>query len=53
MSEVASILKVSRTTAYSLADQGVFRTIQLGTGRNALRVPTESIERLLSGDDET
>jgi helix-turn-helix protein len=47
LSEVAVMLKISRTQAYQLAEQGLFPTFRVGTGRNSLRAPCEGVDRLL------
>lgn len=41
--EVADMLDVHPATIYRAADNGMLRTLRLGTGRGALRIPGEAL----------
>lgn len=44
VSDIATILSVSRTTAYKLANSGLFKTIRIG---NMIRISRKSFEEWL------
>lgn len=44
VSDIATILSVSRTTAYKLASSGLFKTIRIG---NMIRISRDSFEEWL------
>lgn len=44
VSDIATILSVSRTTAYKLANSGLFKTIRIG---NMIRISRPSFEEWL------
>ena len=48
LAEVASLLRISRNSAYEAARRGEIPTIKIG--RRVL-VPADALERLLSGND--
>ncbi len=53
VSDIATILSVSRTTAYKLANSGLFKTIRIG---NMIRISRTSFEEWLEMkglDDKT
>lgn len=53
VSDIATILSVSRTTAYKLANSGLFKTIRIG---NMIRISRASFEEwlMMKGiDDDT
>lgn len=45
VSDIATILSVSRTTAYKLANSGLFKTIRIG---NMIRISRASFEEWLN-----
>ena len=47
VSDIATILSVSRTTAYKLANSGLFKTIRIG---NMIRVSRKSFEEWLQSE---
>jgi hypothetical protein len=50
LSEIATMLKVSRAQALKLAEAGAFPTINVGIGRSTLRAPKEGVHRYLRGE---
>jgi excisionase family DNA binding protein len=50
VTEAATVLRVSRATAYRLVDDGVLPTLRL---RGRLKVPLEALENLLRSVDPT
>lgn len=50
VSDIATILSVSRTTAYKLASSGLFKTIRIG---NMIRISRKSFEEWLKLDEKT
>ena len=50
VSDIATILSVSRTTAYKLASSGLFKTIRIG---NMIRISRKSFEEWLKTAEES
>lgn len=48
VSDIATILSVSRTTAYKLANSGLFKTIRIG---NMIRISRTSFEEWLKMEE--
>ncbi|WP_317320168.1 helix-turn-helix domain-containing protein [Subdoligranulum variabile] len=48
ISDIATILSVSRTTAYKLANSGLFKTIRIG---NMIRISRASFEEWLKTEE--